>query len=139
MTIMSQHVDAITSLESVPDVLTHKLTRLLKGPVLKELYVDECFDLDAKHILPALLKLEQLEVLSVAHNESVDNSFIIKFVAAPNCTKFTDKALRAISKSCPGLCAVDLTNVCKLTDKSLAHLANGCPKIQILKFCRNTF
>ncbi|GKA03017.1 leucine-rich repeat, cysteine-containing subtype protein, partial [Tanacetum coccineum] len=52
------------------------------GPVLKELYIDECFDLDAKHILPALLKLEQLEVLSVAHNESIDNSFIIKFVAA---------------------------------------------------------
>ncbi|GKE22974.1 leucine-rich repeat, cysteine-containing subtype protein [Tanacetum coccineum] len=108
------------------------------GSVLKELYIDECFDLDAKHILPALLKLEQLQVLSVAHNESVDNSFIIKFVAAPDCTKLTDKALRAISKSCPGLCAVDPTNVCKLTEKSLAHLANGCPKFQILKFCRNT-
>ncbi|PWA83776.1 Leucine-rich repeat, cysteine-containing subtype [Artemisia annua] len=119
------------------------------GPVLKELYIDECFDLDAKRILPALLKLEQLEVLSVAHNESVNNSFIKKFVAArghnmkelvlANCTKLTDKALRAISKSCPGLCAIDLTNVSKLTDKSLAHLANGCQNIQILKFCRNMF
>ena len=52
------------------------------GPVLKELYIDECFDLDAKRILPALLKLKQLEVLSVSHNESVNNSFIIEFVAA---------------------------------------------------------
>ena len=52
------------------------------GPVLKELYIDECFDLDAKRILPALLKLEQLEVLSISHNESVGNSFIKKFVAA---------------------------------------------------------
>lgn len=30
-----------------------------------------------EHIFPALLKLEQLEVLSVSHNEYVDNSFII--------------------------------------------------------------
>ncbi|GKF30017.1 leucine-rich repeat, cysteine-containing subtype protein [Tanacetum coccineum] len=63
----------------------------------------------------------------------------MKELVLANCTKLTDKAVRAISKSCPGLCAIDLTNVCKLTDKSLAHLANGCPKIQILKFCRNTF
>ncbi|GJS47259.1 leucine-rich repeat, cysteine-containing subtype protein [Tanacetum coccineum] len=135
MTIMSQHVDAITSLESsgrcLPDYVLLPLLALLPsrlsaltnislkgacrlsdaglkalvdsapalrsinlgccslltvdainnladklGPVLKELYID------AKHILPALLKLEQLEVLSVAHNESIDNSFIIKFVAA---------------------------------------------------------
>ncbi|GJY61759.1 leucine-rich repeat, cysteine-containing subtype protein [Tanacetum coccineum] len=110
------------------------------GPVLKELYID------AKHILPALLKLEQLEVLSVSHNESVYNSFIIKFVAArgqkmkelvlANCTNLTDKALRAISKSCPGLCAVDLTKACKLTDKSLAHLANGFKADSLLNLYR---
>nr|GEU55202.1 leucine-rich repeat, cysteine-containing subtype [Tanacetum cinerariifolium] len=70
------------------------------GPVLKELYID------AKHILPALLKLEQLEVLSVTHNESV-YSFIIKFVVAQgqkmkelvlaNCTQSIESHLKKLS------------------------------------------
>lgn len=51
------------------------------GPILKELYIDECFGIvDAKSILPALLKLQQLEVLSISHIETVNDSFIIKFV-----------------------------------------------------------
>ncbi|KAL8239983.1 hypothetical protein R6Q59_016550 [Mikania micrantha] len=119
------------------------------GSVLKELYIDECFGIDAKSILPALFKLQHLEVLSISRFETVNDTFITQFVAVQgykmkelvlaDCTKLTDKALKAIAKSCPGLCAIDLTNLCKLTDTSLAHLANGCQTIQTMKFCRNTF
>ncbi|KAD6455101.1 hypothetical protein E3N88_09807 [Mikania micrantha] len=119
------------------------------GSVLKELYIDECFGIDAKSILPALFKLQNLEVLSISRFETVNDTFITQFVAVQgykmkelvlaDCTKLTDKALKAIAKSCPGLCAIDLTNLCKLSDTSLAHLANGCQTIQTMKCCRNTF
>ncbi|XP_076907286.1 uncharacterized protein LOC143563680 [Bidens hawaiensis] len=119
------------------------------GSVLKELYIDECFGIDAKSILPALLSLQHLEVLSMSRSESVNNSFITQFVAVQghkmkelvlaDCTRLTDRAIKAIAESCPGLCAIDLTNVCKLTDASLGHLANGCETIRTMKFSRNTF
>ncbi|KAI3701378.1 hypothetical protein L6452_26400 [Arctium lappa] len=119
------------------------------GPVLKELYIDECFGIDAIRILPALLKLECLEVLSISRFETVNDSFIRQFVAVrgekmkefvlADCTKLTDKSLKAIAKSCPGLCAIDLTNLSKLTDTAIGHLANGCQTIQTMKFCRNAF
>ncbi|MFS7965500.1 putative leucine-rich repeat domain superfamily [Helianthus anomalus] len=119
------------------------------GSVLNELYIDECFGIDAKRILPALFKLQHLEVLSISRSETVNDSFITQFVAVQghkmkelvlaDCTKLTDRGLKAIATSCPDLCAIDLTNVCKLTDASLGHLANGCQTIQTMKFCRNTF
>ncbi|KAJ0885892.1 putative leucine-rich repeat domain superfamily [Helianthus annuus] len=100
-------------------------------------------------ILPALFKLQHLEVLSISRSETVNDSFITQFVAVQghkmkelvlaDCTKLTDRGLKAIATSCPDLCAIDLTNVCKLTDASLGHLANGCQTIQTMKFCRNTF
>ncbi|KAK9073674.1 hypothetical protein SSX86_006268 [Deinandra increscens subsp. villosa] len=119
------------------------------GSVLKELYIDECFGIDAKSILPALCKLQHLEVLSISRFDTVNDSFIIQLVAVQghkmkelvvsDCTKLTDKALKFIAKGCPGLCAIDLRNLCKLTDASLGHLANGCQTIQTLKLCRNAF
>ncbi|KAK1418631.1 hypothetical protein QVD17_27776 [Tagetes erecta] len=119
------------------------------GSVLKELYIDECFGLDAKLILPALFKLQHLEVLSISRFETVNDSFITQFVAVQghkmkelvlaDCTRLTDRAIKAIAKSCPGLCAIDLTNLFKLTDTSIGHLANGCQTIQTMKFRRNAF
>ncbi|XP_076920371.1 EIN3-binding F-box protein 1-like [Bidens hawaiensis] len=119
------------------------------GSVLKELYIDECFGIDAKSIFPALLNLQHLEVLSMSRSESVNNSFITQFVAVQghkmkelvlaDCTRLTDRAIKVIAESCPGLCAIDLTNVCKLTDASLGHLANGCETIRTMKFSCNTF
>ncbi|KAI7747839.1 hypothetical protein M8C21_005898 [Ambrosia artemisiifolia] len=129
------------------DALSNLADKL--GPVLKELYIDECFGIDAKRILPALFKLQHLEVLSISRSETVTDSFITQFVAVQghkmkelvlaDCTKLTDRALKAIATSCPGLCGIDLTNVCKLTDASLGHLANGCETIQTMKFSRNAF
>lgn len=51
------------------------------GSVLRELYIDNCENIDAVLILPALLKLEHLEVLSLAGIETVCDDFLGKFVA----------------------------------------------------------
>ncbi|CAH1419959.1 unnamed protein product [Lactuca virosa] len=119
------------------------------GSILKELYIDDCFGLDPIEILPALLKLENLEVLSISRFETVNDSFIkqlvgvrghnIKELILADCTKLTDKSLKAIAESCPGLCSIDLTNLCRLTDTAIGHLANGCRGIQTMKFGRNVF
>ncbi|KAL4563754.1 hypothetical protein LXL04_027799 [Taraxacum kok-saghyz] len=119
------------------------------GPILKELYIDECFGLDAMKILPALIKLQHLEVLSVSRNESVNDLFIrqlvnirgknMKELILADCPKLTDKSVKAIAESCPELCSIDLSNLRKLTDTSLGYLANGCREIQTMKFCRNSF
>lgn len=50
------------------------------GSILKELYIDECFGLDPIEILPALLKLQHLEVLSISRFETVNDSFIKQLV-----------------------------------------------------------
>ncbi|KAL5572360.1 hypothetical protein UlMin_021957 [Ulmus minor] len=126
------------------DILANSL-----GLVLRELYLDDCQSINAMHILPALKKFEKLEVLSLAGVENVCDAFIKRFVAIrghnlkelvlADCGKLTDSSLKAIAKSCPGLCTLDLMKLCKLTDSSLGYLANGCRSIQTLKLCRNPF
>lgn len=51
------------------------------GSVLRELYIDNCDNIDAVLSLPALLKLEHLEVLSLAGMETVCDDFLCKLVA----------------------------------------------------------
>lgn len=51
------------------------------GSVLRELYIDDCQSLDAILILPALTKLENLEVLSLSGIQSVCDDFLTQFVA----------------------------------------------------------
>ncbi|XP_059634746.1 uncharacterized protein LOC132277052 [Cornus florida] len=119
------------------------------GSALRELYLDDCQSIDPMHILPALKKLEHLEVLSLAGIQTVCDDFIRKFVIArgltmkelvlANCVNLTDSSLKVIAETCPGLCSLDLMNLCKLTDSSIGYLANGCREIQILKLCRNAF
>ncbi|KAG2717966.1 hypothetical protein I3843_03G196200 [Carya illinoinensis] len=119
------------------------------GSVLRELYLTDCQSIDAMLILPALKKLEQLQVLSVAGIPDVCDHFIKEFIRArghnmkelvlTDCVKLTDSSLKVIAESCPGLCAIDLVNLCKLTDSALGYLANGCQGIQTLKLCRNPF
>lgn len=126
----------------------YTLTETL-GSVLRELYIDDCQNIDAMHILPALEKLEHLEVLSIAGSQTVCDRFIRKLVAAcgrnlkaltlSDCVKLTDASLKSISNSCSGLFALDLVNLSKLTDASLAHLANGCPAMHTLKLRHNAF
>ncbi|GER36060.1 F-box/LRR-repeat protein 2 [Striga asiatica] len=117
--------------------------------VLRELYLDNCHGIDAMLILPALLKLESLEVLSLAGIQTVSDDFVSKFITASgcrmkelvlaDCLELTDFSLEVIGNICSELRAIDLSNLRKLTDASIAHLANGCRTIEILKLCRNGF
>ncbi|KAF8393549.1 hypothetical protein HHK36_021793 [Tetracentron sinense] len=137
------------------------------GSVLKELYIDDCQNIDAMLTLPALRKLQQLQVLSVAGNQTVCDEFVSEFINAcgPNikdlvladcgainihvpftmldgfrwCRKLTDTSLKVIARTCPGLCTLDLVNLQGLTDNAIRHLANGCQSLQTLKLCRNAF
>lgn len=52
------------------------------GLGLRELYLDYCYGIDAMVILPALQKLENLEVLSVAGIQTVHDDFVCKFLSA---------------------------------------------------------
>lgn len=47
---------------------------------LRELYIDDCQNIDAMLILPALKKLKYLEVLSVAGIQTVCDDFVIGIV-----------------------------------------------------------
>ncbi|XVF35126.1 hypothetical protein REPUB_Repub18cG0117900 [Reevesia pubescens] len=117
--------------------------------VLLELHINDCQSIDAMLILPALKKLEHLEVLSVAGLESVTDGFIKEFIIAQGngikelvltgCGKLTDSSLKIIAKTCSNLRALDIGNISKLTDSSFAYLANGCRSLQSLKLCRNAF
>ncbi|RAL37087.1 hypothetical protein DM860_004009 [Cuscuta australis] len=119
------------------------------GSVLKELYLDDCQAIDSVLLLPSLLKLEHLEVLSVAGIHTVCDEFVIEFVSQRghnmreltlnDCMKLTDRSLKAVAESCPALCAIDLSNLCKLTDYSLGFLVNGCIALDKLMLCRNAF
>ncbi|KAH0970796.1 hypothetical protein GBA52_022952 [Prunus armeniaca] len=119
------------------------------GSVLRELYLNDCQGIDALLILPALKKLEHLEVLWLGGLENVCDDFIKEFVTArgqslkelvlTDCGKLTDSSVKVIAETCTGLCALDLVNLYKLTDLTLGYLANGCREIQTLKLCRNAF
>lgn len=119
------------------------------GMTLRELYMDDCQNIDALLILPALKKFEHLEVLSVAGIQTVCDDFVSEILTAcgpnmkelvlANCVKLTDLSLRVIGNTCHKLCALDLFNLHNLTDYAIQYLANGCRSIQTLKLCRNGF
>ncbi|KAJ8527107.1 hypothetical protein K7X08_029584 [Anisodus acutangulus] len=119
------------------------------GSILKELYIDECQSIDAILILPALEKLEHLEVLSVAGIHSVCDQFVSELLAArgqnlqeldiSDCENLTDQSLKFIEDTCANLHSLNISNLSNLTDVGLQLLANGCRSIRKLKFCRNSF
>ncbi|XP_057419032.1 uncharacterized protein LOC130713267 [Lotus japonicus] len=119
------------------------------GSLLKELYLEDFQLTNAVQILPALKKLKQLEVLSLAGIQAVSDQFIkdyiivqghnMKELVLKNCINLTNASVQAIAEQCPGLQALDLTNLCKLTDLSIEYLTNNCQELRILKLCRNPF
>ncbi|KAI3967450.1 hypothetical protein MKX01_012260 [Papaver californicum] len=125
-----------------------KYTADALGSVLKELYLDDCQNIDMQS-LPALRKFEFLEALSIADIETVSDEFVSKFVIVSgqnlkeldfsDCRKLTDKSLKAVGENCFTLQTLHLVYLHKLTDSSLGHLANGCQLIQTLKLCGNAF
>ncbi|KAJ0030269.1 hypothetical protein Pint_13494 [Pistacia integerrima] len=126
------------------DILANSL-----GSVMQELYINDCQDIDAMLILPALKKLKHLEVLSVARIETVSDDFIREFLSdhghnmkelvLTECVKLTDISLKAIAETCTGLRALDIFNLRRLTDFSIGYLANGSPAIQKLNVGYNAF
>lgn len=126
----------------------HILAESLKT-LLKELYLDHCLGIDAALIVPALMELENLEVLSVAGIPTVCDTFVKDYIVArghnmkelilKDCVNLTDASIKVVAEHCPGICRLDLMNVCKLTDLSMGYLTNGCRALHTLKLCRNTF
>ncbi|XP_038990284.1 uncharacterized protein LOC103705857 [Phoenix dactylifera] len=117
--------------------------------VLRELYIDDCHNIDVMLILPALKKLENLEVLSVAGIPNVCDAFVrkllpvcgrnMKKLAFADCRELTNAAMRAIGAYCHQLCALDLRKLHRLNDTTMKYLADGCRSITKLKLCGNTF
>ena len=62
-------------------VSLHILAESLKS-LLKELYLDHCLGIDAALIVPALMELENLEVLSVAGIPTVCDTFVKDYIVA---------------------------------------------------------
>ncbi|KAL5098329.1 hypothetical protein RYX36_002656 [Vicia faba] len=124
------------------------LAETLKS-LLKELYLDHCLGIDAALIVPALVEFEHLEVLSVAGIPTVCDTFVTDYIVArghnmkelnlKDCINLTDESIKVIAEHCPGMCRLDLSNVCKLTDLSMGYLTNGCRALYTLKLCRNSF
>ncbi|MED6156112.1 hypothetical protein PIB30_011572 [Stylosanthes scabra] len=113
------------------------------GPLLKELYLDHCQNIDAALILPALKALEHLEVLSLAGMETICDRFIKDYIIArghnikelilKDCGKLTDVSIKVIAEHCPLLCVLDLENLPNLSDLSIGYLANSCRALHTLK------
>ncbi|KAK6941299.1 hypothetical protein RJ641_026676 [Dillenia turbinata] len=119
------------------------------GSILRELYLDDCYNIDVMLMLPAMRKLEQLEVLSLAGIQSVTDRFLCEFInmhgsrmkelILNDCVKLTDYSMKAIGENCSKIRALGLLNLHKLTDSAMGYLANGCQAMETLKLCRNAF
>ncbi|KAJ4798073.1 F-box/LRR protein [Rhynchospora pubera] len=117
--------------------------------LVRELYIDECQNIDAMSILPSLKKVKCLEVLSMAGITSVSNQFVqelipvcgstLKELNFAGCDKLTSSSFKIIGENCPSLSALDIRNLTLLKDSAIAHLANGCRDIQRLQLRKNSF
>uniref|UniRef100_A0A0A9D7Y7 F-box/LRR-repeat protein 15-like leucin rich repeat domain-containing protein n=1 Tax=Arundo donax TaxID=35708 RepID=A0A0A9D7Y7_ARUDO len=125
------------------EILANKL-----HSVLRELYIDDCINVEAMMILPALQKIKHLEVLSMSGILSVCDKFVSELIpihgsnmrelAFAGCSKLTSSSIRTIGGNCPQLSSLDLRNLNRLRDSSMRHLRNGCRQIKKLKLQRNT-
>lgn len=126
------------------DILANKL-----HSVLRELYIDDCTNVEAMMILPSLKRINHLEVLSMSGIQSVCDKFVgellhihgsnMKGLAFAGCLKLTSSSIKTIGENCPQLTSLDLRNLNRLRDSSMRHLRNGCRLIRTLRLQRNTF
>ncbi|KAM3214068.1 hypothetical protein ACQJBY_066472 [Aegilops geniculata] len=117
--------------------------------VLRELYINDCLNVDAMMILPALKKIKQLEVLSMSGIQSVCDKFVnelipihgsnIRELAFAGCLKLTSSSIKTIGVNCPQLSSLDIRNLSRLRDSATRHLRDGCRLIKKLKLQKNTF
>eukprot|EP01018_Ginkgo_biloba_P023803 Gb_27059 [translate_table: standard] len=88
------------------------------APLLKELHLEECHQLEALKILSALKKMQNLEISSVAAIPSVTDAFTSELLAhlgynlrelsLADCGKTTDYSLETIGVVCCGLNSLTL-------------------------------
>ncbi|KAK3121881.1 hypothetical protein QOZ80_8BG0662310 [Eleusine coracana subsp. coracana] len=117
--------------------------------VLRELYIDDCINVEAMMILPSLQKIKHLEVLSMSGIQSVCDKFVNELIpvhgsnmrelAFAGCLKLTSSSIKTIGQNCPHLSSLDLCNLNRLRDSAMRHLRNGCRQIKKLKLQRNSF
>ncbi|AQK51922.1 hypothetical protein ZEAMMB73_Zm00001d050104 [Zea mays] len=125
------------------DILANKLCS-----VLRELYIDDCTNVDAMTILPSLQKIKHLEVLSMSRIQSVCDKFVkglipvhglnLKELAFAGCLKLTSSSIKTIGEYCQKITSLDLCNLNRLRDSAMMHL-RGCRLIRKLKLQRNAF
>ncbi|KAM3193706.1 hypothetical protein ACQJBY_070371 [Aegilops geniculata] len=117
--------------------------------VLRELYINDCLNVDAMTILPALKKIKHLEVLSMSGIQSVCDKFVnelipihgsnIRELAFAGCLKLTSSSIKTIGVNCPQLSSLDIRNLNRLRDSATRHLRDGCRLIKQLKLQKNAF
>ncbi|KAF7833269.1 DNA repair protein rhp7 isoform B [Senna tora] len=76
------------------------------------------------------------EVYGEINEKALEPQFWITIVSG---RKLTDSSVKVIAEFCPGLCSLDLMNLCKLTDSSIGYLTNGCRALHTLKLYRSPF
>ncbi|XP_020402260.1 uncharacterized protein [Zea mays] len=116
--------------------------------VLRELYIDDCTNVDAMAILPALQKINHLEVLSMSGIQSVCDKFVkglipvhgsnLKELAFAGCLELTSASIKTVGEYCQELTSLDLRNLNRLRDSALWHL-RGCRLLRKLRLQRNAF
>ncbi|KAK9081497.1 hypothetical protein Syun_030821 [Stephania yunnanensis] len=119
------------------------------GSSVKELYLDDCHDIEAMLILPDLMELQNLEVLSLKSINTVCDYFVdglvsscgqtIKELFLANCSELTDDAVGTIAAFCCGLRSLDICNMYKLTDVAIDYLIHGFRSMEVLKLGCNSF
>ncbi|XP_044959870.1 uncharacterized protein LOC123411020 [Hordeum vulgare subsp. vulgare] len=117
--------------------------------VLRELYINDCLNVDAMMILPALKKIKHLEVLSMSGIQSVCDKFVnelipihgsnIRELAFAGCLKLTSSSIKTIGVNCPQLSSLDIRNLNRLRDSAMRYLRDGCRLIKKLKLQKSTF
>ncbi|KAK9076867.1 hypothetical protein SSX86_005201 [Deinandra increscens subsp. villosa] len=133
-------------------LLTHTAIKIVHHYLkdnLKELYIDECPRIEARHSVFSIMKLNQLEVLSVAGIETISDEFVtlvtlscgqkLKELNLAGCVMLTNSCLQSIGDFCPILCSLDVSNLYHLTDLGLCYLAVGCKSLESLNVTRADF
>ncbi|CAN1773767.1 DNA repair protein rhp7 [Linum perenne] len=117
------------------------------GSTLKELYINDCQSIVAMDMLPALLRLQHLEVLSLGGIETVSDNFIICFCAERGdamkelvLSDCGDEAIAAfIEVSGEALKDLSLNNVKQVSGNTAVAVARHARDLQSLdiSWCRN--
>ncbi|PWZ58145.1 hypothetical protein Zm00014a_032174 [Zea mays] len=116
--------------------------------VLRELYIADCTNVDAMAILPALQKINHLEVLAMFGIQSLCDKFVkglihvhgssLKELAFAGCLELTSASIKTVGEYCQELTSLDLRNLNRLRDSALWHL-RGCRLLRKLRLPRNAF